>query len=101
MHVRFHPDAQHELADAAVWYEQRREGLGSELQRRVRDALKRIASNPAAWPRWPELPEVRVYPLSRFPFLLPYFLDEALLVILAVAHGRRRPGYWQNRLQHL
>lgn len=55
MRVRFHPDAQHELAEAAVWYEQRREGLGSELQRTVRDAVTRIASNPTAWPRWPEL----------------------------------------------
>ena len=43
-------------------------------------------------PRWPELLDVRVYPLSRFPCLLPYFLDEALLVILAVAHTRRRLG---------
>lgn len=100
MHVRFHPAARHELAEAAVWYEQHREGLGSELQR-MRDALKRIASNPAAWPRWPELPEVRVFPLSRFPFLLPYFLDEAQLVVLAVAHTRRRPGYWHERLQRL
>lgn len=61
MRVRFHPDAQHELAKAVVWYEQRREGLGFELQRTVRDAVTRIASHPAAWPRWPELPEVRVY----------------------------------------
>ena len=74
-------------------------GLGSELQRTVRDALKRIATNPAAWPRWPDLPDVRVCPLSRFPFLLPYFLDEAQLVVLAVAHTRRRPGSWYERLQ--
>ena len=34
MHVRFYPGAQHELAEAAVWYEQRREGVDSELQHR-------------------------------------------------------------------
>jgi plasmid stabilization system protein ParE len=101
MRVRFHPQAQRELAEAARWYEQRRAGLGSELRRTVRDALRLVATNPAAWPRWPDLPEVRVYSLSRFPFVLPYFPDEAHIVVLAVAHASCHPGYWQARLRDL
>jgi len=73
MHVRFHPGAQHELAEAAVWYEQRREGLGSELQHRVRDALKRIASiSPhATLARAPRCARLPVEPLSLLAAVLP------------------------------
>ena len=88
--------AQRELAEAARWHQQRRAGLGSELRRTVRGALRLVAASAASWPRWPDLPEVRVYPLSRFPFVLPYFSDEARIAVLAVAHTSRRPGYWAS-----
>lgn len=65
----------------------------------MRDAVRLVATSPAAWPRWPDLPGVRAYSLSRFPFVVPYFADEAHLVVLAIAHASRRPGYWQARLR--
>jgi hypothetical protein len=54
MRVRFHPDAQHELAEAAVWYEQPVR-VSARAAAHVRDAAACIASNPAVWPCWPEL----------------------------------------------
>jgi hypothetical protein len=41
---------------------------------------------------------VRKWALRRYPFCLFYVALDARLVILAVAHVRRRPGYWQSRL---
>jgi hypothetical protein len=35
--------------------------------------------------------------MERFPFALPYVMREDLVVVLAIAHVRRRPGYWLER----
>jgi hypothetical protein len=42
---------------------------------------------------------VRKWALRRYPFCLFYVVVDARAVILAVAHVRRRPGYWQRRLE--
>ena len=48
--------------------------------------------------RWPELPNGRRrYVMRRFPFILVYPVRVDDVRILAVQHGRRRPGYWKNR----
>jgi toxin ParE1/3/4 len=41
---------------------------------------------------------VRRFVMSRFPFALPYLVIEEQVVVLAVAHLRRRPGYWLRRI---
>lgn len=89
-----------EFAEAAVWYERQRPGLGSEFRRIIREAALLIGKRPQAWPLWPDLPEVRSYTLRRFPFLLPYIVEAQHVVVLAVAYARRRPGYWVGRLSH-
>ena len=96
--MRFHPAAREELAEAAVWYEVRREGLGQEFRSAVRTAARTIGENPRAWPLSIEESSVRIYPLRRFPFILPYALEVESVVILAVAHAKRRPGYWRSRV---
>lgn len=35
--------------------------------------------------------------LRRFPYSIIYLIAEEELQILAVAHHKRRPGYWTNR----
>jgi toxin ParE1/3/4 len=93
-----HPEAAAELAAAVAWYEDREEGLGDELERDVYDAFDVIAENPNAWPTWPRLKRVRVFPLDRFPYLIPYAPGRQTLFMLAVAHAKRNPGYWRYRL---
>jgi len=39
----------------------------------------------------------RRYVLPDFPYSVIYFV-EAAIIIVAVAHDRRRPGYWRERL---
>lgn len=36
--------------------------------------------------------------LRQFPYRLVYMVVSDEIVIVAVAHERRRPGYWQDRL---
>ena len=40
---------------------------------------------------------IRRLPLRRFPYSIVYSLSQAEVRILAVAHQRRRPGFWKGR----
>ena len=101
LRVRFHPDALAELEADAVWYESRERGLGSEFW----DAVERVAIGAAEDPdRWPLFPDVRPSlkvrrrVLRRFPYVLAFKVYGPDLVVIAVAHARRRPGYWVHRV---
>lgn len=98
MTFEFHPAADIEFWEAIDWYEQRESTLGAELEADVYRALERIAENPRAWRRWREVPMVRICRLRRFPFYIPYVADEERVVVLAVAHDKREPGYWRARI---
>jgi len=95
MRPEFHPAAADELAAAARIYQDRAEGLGRDLNAEV----QRVAALLCATPRIGEpLDQIhRRFPLTRFPFALIYRADADLLRIVAVAHRRRRPGYWRSR----
>lgn len=97
MTLSVHPEADAEFAAAVEWYEERRLGLGDEFEQDVYDGFEVILESPHAWQRWPGLDTVRVFPLDRFPYLLPYAVKDTTVVILAVAHAKRRPGYWRSR----
>jgi len=99
--VRFHPGAASDLTSAGDWYELQMPGLGADLADEVDRALDAIAERPTAWPLWPEIGEgvgVRRFLLARFPFAVGYVIEGSEVVVLAVAHLRRRPGYWLERL---
>ncbi len=59
-------------------------------------AIARIGANPALGS--PHLRGTRIRRLRRFPFQLVYVIESTGVLVLAVAHGRRRPGYWRRRL---
>ena len=100
--VRFSAEAVAELEAAATWYENQLPGLGAALVAAIDAALSRVAD----WPRSgapvatvaSDL-DVRRVPVARFPYNLPYIVIGDAVVVLAVAHDRRRPGYWKNRIE--
>lgn len=100
MRVRFHAEASAELAAAAEWYGAQRRALGSDFLAEVARAVAVVAASPATWPvvhqagRW----SVRRFRLARFPFPLLYVTRQADVLVAAVAHDRRKPGYWIRRL---
>ena len=101
MRVRIHPGASADLTSAGDWYEQQLSGLGADLADEVDHALDAIAERPMTWPLWPEVGEavgVRRFLLARFPFAVGCIVEGSEIVVLAVAHLRRRPGYWLDRL---
>ncbi len=99
MRIQIHPEASAEIAFEHDFYEQRVAGLGAELAEAIDAALSMIAVVPRAWQQWSELDEVRVFHLEPFPFSLPCLVEDDRIVVLALAHAKRRPGYWRERLR--
>ncbi len=89
--------AEIEIADAATWYEERRPRLGRQFLESIELALAEIAERPAAWPLWQPKSGYRKYVIPRFPFVIFYKSEETGIVVVAVAHAKRRPGYWLPR----
>lgn len=59
-------------------------------------ALERITAEPERWPQ--HLAGTRRLILDRFPYLVIYQVGESSIRIVAIAHARRRPGYWRWRV---
>ncbi len=93
------PAALEELAAAAYWYEQRQHGLGVDLVSRVQDVLDRVAESPASFAAWPEDSSFRKVKVSRFPYIVFYQSRDDAVYVVAIAHGRRPPGYWKTRAE--
>jgi toxin ParE1/3/4 len=89
-------EARAELDEAMEWYNDRQQGLGLELQHEVEAAISRIRVDAGIGARYRNT-AYRFYRVKRFPYVL-YYLDlpEAIWLV-AIAHGRRRPGYWRKR----
>jgi plasmid stabilization system protein ParE len=94
----FHPAADAELRAAIRWYEEQESELGARFEVAVYEALAQIGASPRAWKPWPENRAVRIFSLRRFPFHLPYVLEGARIIVLAIAHAKREPGYWRDRM---
>ena len=92
------PAAQDEIAEAIDWYELRRPGLGVEFLGAVDLALRAIADAPDRYPAWQENQRYRRLVLDRFPYAVFFHLTGTVPEVVAVAHARRRPGYWLNRV---
>jgi plasmid stabilization system protein ParE len=98
--LRIHRLAEDELADAAVWYEGRRSGLGVGLLDLVDNAVGRIKSGVLSGSIVPGLPNdksARRIVLRRYPYSIVFYENEDEIVIIAFAHSSRIPGYWLSR----
>ena len=87
------------MAEAARWYETHRAGLGTEFLDAVDRAVTRIPEAPRMGSMVPGIKDeaIRRRPVRRFPYHVVYVELPDRLQILAVAHDRRRPGYWVGR----
>ncbi len=91
----FHPAAVKEARKAYRWYVRRSARAGSRFQAALEVALEQIVESPDRWPQY--LHGTRFRLVRRFPFVVVYRQSADRIQILAVAHGRRKPGYWKRR----
>lgn len=99
--LRLEPEASEELHAAVQWYEGRRVGLGGEFLTEIHRVLRIIQEHPAFGTPVPGVPEklgARRVPVRRFPYAIAFVELENEVRVLAIAHHRRLPGYWLDRL---
>jgi toxin ParE1/3/4 len=94
--IRVHPEAQHEAEAAVEWYGQRSPHAARRLVTELRSALERIQQAPKQFPKLAF--DIRRMVLGRFPYVIVFRETKTEIEIVAIAHGRRRPGYWRERL---
>ena len=103
MRLELHPEALAELRGAALWYDERRPGLGDEFIAEVSAALDRIEDAPESYAAWAGTRTtgqlIRKATVQRFPYLVAFEKHEQHVLILAVAHAKRRPLYWLTRVK--
>ncbi|MGA2022943.1 MAG: type II toxin-antitoxin system RelE/ParE family toxin [Candidatus Sulfotelmatobacter sp.] len=93
---RFHPLAWRELEEADRWYFSHSYEVSLDFLSDLYAAVEDIARAPRRWPT--HLHGTRRLVMQRFPFSIIYLDDPDLITIIAVAHSKRRPGYWEGRL---
>lgn len=93
--IRYVEAAEAELLLAIDFLESRSIGLGRRLFEDIQRAESHLARFPQA--AFEIRPGIRRHLLRRFPYALIYSFQEDDLLILAVAHLKRHPNYWQER----
>ena len=93
--LSFHPSAIDEAEAAARWYRERSPRAAARFVVELFDVIEKIRDAPQRWPRGGH--STRKAKLPCFPYLVIYRETDRIIQILAIAHGRRRPGYWKSR----
>src|SRR5262245_12329984 len=96
MNLIFLEPAEQELKETISYYEHQRDGLGDEFAEEFKSATQRILQLPEAWSQLSE--NIRRCRLNRFPYGIVYAVRGEDVIIVAVMHLRRKPGYWKDRL---
>jgi toxin ParE1/3/4 len=95
MRYAFHPEALTEYAEAVQYYVEQRAEVAQAFIDAVEDAIYRIRESPTRYVVIDE--DVRRCMTRRFPYGILYTIDPDYILILAVMHCSREPGYWKNR----
>ena len=99
--VSYHPAASAELRADVSWYEERGPGLGDRFEAALDSVIDGVLEWPesgSVWPGWESISGVRSRRLPGFPYRLVYLVQPDELVVVAVAHEKRKPGYWRDRV---
>ena len=96
MEIRLLEIAETELDEAVIFYNSEKPGLGAEFIVEFVNSLDRIKAYPKAWN--PFTQNTRRCQLRRFPYGIVYQILETEILVVAISHLHREPGYWQERL---
>lgn len=93
--VVFRRAARAEFDAAALWYEARRPGLGTQFVSEIDRAVELAATQPERFPIKHD--KIRCVTVRRFPYTVFFRSEPQRIVVLAVFHARRDPTIWQTR----
>ena len=93
--VEIHPSALEEAHAAYHWYKERNETVAKSFLAELDHAIELVSEEPMRWSAY--LDRTRRFLIKKFPFSIIYCHQNQTVQILAIAHERRKPGYWKNR----
>jgi toxin ParE1/3/4 len=96
MRYEFHPEALEEFSQAALWYAEHEPELGRQFLGSLEEAIERVVEAPLRWRVIDE--DVRRCLTRVFPYEILYTIESDFVLILAVMHCSREPGYWKQRV---
>lgn len=94
--LRWHVEALEDAESARDWYAERSPLAARGFLLELTDALNAVLEAPTKWPAGGAGTHRYVLP-RRYPFTLVYRVAGREVEIVAVAHHKRRPGYWLER----
>lgn len=99
MNSEFLPEAEQEFREATRYYEAEASGVGVAFVAEVRKAVRSIIENPYAAAAVGA--GIRRTVLKHFPYDILYAVEPDLIMVVAVAHQKRRPQYWHSRIKQV
>ena len=91
----FHPDSIRDAQSAYGWYYNNSPSAADGFIAEIDEAMELIIKHPKRWPEF--IYGTRRYLLKRYPFSLVYLETAKEIQVIAVAHAKRRPGFWKER----
>ena len=97
--ITFLFEAEEEMNFSAQYYNQQSSGLGLDFLEEIEKSLQFIEKDPERWLYYEQ--NIHKYNTRRFPFSIFYVFEKDIdkIIIIAVAHQKRKPGYWKQRLR--
>jgi len=96
MTVKFTTEARSDIFEAADYYEQKEFGLGQRFRDEIGKILITVSSSPFLWRERPG--KYRRVNCPVFPYYIAYVVRDETIVVVAIAHVSRKPGFWYDRL---
>lgn len=85
-----------EYEEAIAYYDRQRLDLGKEFSEEIEKTIERISTDPTSWEKVTKT--IHRCRTRKFPYGLLYEVHEENIIIIAVMHLCRKPGYWKDRL---
>lgn len=93
--VRWLPEAEVDYEEGYEWYFEQSERAAEGLERAVDRTIQKISSFPEMHPHCG--PSYQFVTMKPYPYRIVYRVDRNEIIIIAMVHGSRRPGFWRTR----
>jgi hypothetical protein len=93
------PEVEHEIIEAALWYEMQKDGLGDELFHFIDEKISEVKNNPLQFEV--AFKNCRRAIIKKFPYSIFYIPDERKIIIVAIIHQSRNPDILKKRIKNI
>jgi toxin ParE1/3/4 len=93
--VRIHPEAAKELTHSVKWYFEQSQSAAANFLNEIERCISKITESPEIFPQYFHGSQRAI--VKTFPYSVIFRIKMDTIEIIAIAHAKRRPGYWRRR----